>query len=61
MATMENTEKQLLEEFLFWAKMSDKYKGVLSDSEYRKLQDAVAYAEHNLERYLFKEKELRRI
>ena len=35
MATMGNTEKKLLEEFLFWAKMSDKYKGVLNDSEYQ--------------------------
>ena len=53
---MENTEKQLLEEFLFWARMRDKYKGVLSKSEYRKLEYAVAYAEHNLERYLFEKK-----
>ena len=56
MSTVENTEKQLLEEFLFWARMSDKYKGVLSKSEYQKLQDAVAYAAHNLDRYLFERK-----
>ena len=56
MATMENMEKKLLKEFLFWLKMSVIYKETLSKSEYRKLQDAVAYAEYNIERYIFKRK-----